>query len=265
MQGRVHPLRNRPGDDATTSRSRTTRAFAANRAGRARASIGRFPAANRAAIRQRGDSKGDAREMRNTVGSIVLVLATTACSSMDGDRAMEWNDFGSDPMSNPAFMEAMMAAATPGAEHAELAKGVGSFDVKGRMWDMAGVEGEPMTATAQTRMVMDGRFLVQDYQSSFGGFPFEGMMLMGYDNVAKEYWSVWIDSASTGCVMSRGRERADGRIDLKGTVRDAITPDGRPMRFVTWDRGDGTSVLEMYDSLEDGREAKVMELTYTKR
>ncbi len=201
--------------------------------------------------------------MRVTIASIALILAATACSGMRHDH--EWTDFGSDPMSNPAFMEAMMAAAQPGAPHAELAKGVGSFEVTGRQWPSPGAPPEPVRATAQTRMAMDGRLLIQEFQSEFAGMPFEGMMLMGFDNVAKEYWTVWVDNFGTGCMVSRGREGPDGRIELKGSVRDVMTPGGRPFRSTTWDRGDGTSVFAMYDSLKDGSEYQVMELIYTKR
>lgn len=195
----------------------------------------------------------------------LLTLLTTACSGAHHDHAPEWTDFGDDPMANPAFMDAMVAAATPGEPHAELAKGVGSFDVTGWQWVSPDAPPEPVHATAQTRAAMGGRYLIQEYQSDFAGMPFEGMMLMGFDNVAREYWTVWIDNFGTGCMMSRGVERPDGRIELLGTVRDLLTPGGRPFRSVTWHRDDGSSVFEMHDSHPDGSESKVMELIYTKQ
>ena len=70
---------------------------------------------------------------------LALCLAAAACNSTG---SVEWVDYGGDTMQNPQYMTDMMAAGTPGAEHAALASLVGSWKVEGmigyrwRGWDV---------------------------------------------------------------------------------------------------------------------------------
>ncbi|MEM7305106.1 MAG: DUF1579 family protein [Planctomycetota bacterium] len=180
------------------------------------------------------------------------------------ERSIEWIDFGEDPMANPEFMSALMALGTPGPAHAELAKGVGEFDVSGQMWTAPEVS-MPMIGTAQTEMILGGRYLVQHYQSDFMGMPFEGMMIMGFDNLSNEYWNIWIDTFSTGPTMAHGEELKGGDVQMHGMMRDPMTPNGRPYRSMMTVGDDGDFTMSMYDTLPDGSEYQTMELTYKKR
>jgi hypothetical protein len=114
-------------------------------------------------------------------------------------------------------------------------------------------------------MILDGRYLLQHYESSFQGEPYKGVMLLGHDNLTQEYWSLWIDSLSTGYSLARGRETPDGAIELKGELQNPLTPAGRPFRTVIRHAHDGSSTLSMFDTRADGSEFQVMELTYRKR
>ena len=47
-------------------------------------------------------------------------------------------------------------------------------------------------------MVMDGRYLVEEYDGEMMGQPFKGMGLMAYDNSEQRFVSAWIDNMGTG-------------------------------------------------------------------
>jgi len=167
-------------------------------------------------------------------------------------------------MQNPQYMTDMMAAGTPGAEHAALASLVGSWKVEGMTWE-PGMEPTPMVATAETKALLDGRYIVEDFTSDFMGMPFQGRLTQGYNNVTGQYWSVWFDSMSTGCWVSYGTETSPGVIELHGTANDILTPAGRPMRMtVTVDSADSYT-MRMYDTRQGAGEFKSMELHYKRQ
>lgn len=197
--------------------------------------------------------------MRTTIAC--LGLLATSCATGEG---VEWVDYGENPALNPDYLEASRAAAMPGEAHAELEQGVGTYEVTGRYWVAPGQPPLETKARATVEMILDGRYLLQHYESSFQGAPYNGLMLMGHDNLNGEYWSLWIDSTSTGYSLSRGRETPDGAIELDGTLRDPTTPAGRPYRTVIRHQDDGSFTLSMYDTRRDKSEFQVMELTYRK-
>jgi hypothetical protein len=207
------------------------------------------------------DAVPEMKTMRITTAALALLAAS--CAGMHGhDHEVAWVDFGPDPMMNPEFLAASMASATPGAAHAELAKGVGHYRVEGVHWTSPDAAPVPMTATADVEMILGGRYMLEHFHSEFMGEPFEGMLLMGFDNLAGEYWSLWIDNSSTVGMLSTGTEVSDGRIVMTGLARDPMTPKGRPMRLETVQGADGAFTMRMFDSTPDGREWKVMEMTY---
>ena len=203
-----------------------------------------------------------------------LLLLTSSCAAIhsthdahhghDGDK-VHWVDYGEDPMANPEFMNAMMQAGTPGPQHAELAKGVGHYRVETHYWMGPDQPAMPMDATANVEMILDGRYMVQEWKSDFMGMPFEGRLIMGFNNLTQEYWSLWIDSSSTGYSISTGKENENGDIVLHGMMHDPLTPHGRPYRSVSTQAQDGDFMFTMYDSTPDGGEFKVMEMKYIKQ
>lgn len=54
--------------------------------------------------------------------------------------------------------------------------------------------------TAEGKLVMGGRFAEVSHQGLLNGQPFEGMMLLGFDNVINRYTSAWVDNTTNGIV-----------------------------------------------------------------
>jgi hypothetical protein len=164
-----------------------------------------------------------------------------------------------------AEMEAYMKAGTPGAPHASLAATAGTYEAKLKSWQEPGGPAMEETGTAARTMTLDGRVLVEDFKGTMMGMPFTGHGMTGYDNVSGKYWSTWIDSMSTGLMLSEGTCDANRACTFTGSWNDAIKKAPVKSRTISRWTSPTTEVFEMYAPGKDGKEMKMMEITYTKK
>jgi hypothetical protein len=164
-----------------------------------------------------------------------------------------------------AEMEAYMKAGTPGAPHKALAATAGTYDVKAKSWPAAGAPAMEETATATRSMALDGRVLVEEYKGSMMGTPFTGHAMRGYDNVSGKYWATWMDTMSTGMMLSQGTCDAKNACSFTGTWNDPIKKGPVTARMTSRWTSPTTEVFEMHGPGKDGKEFKMMELTYTRK
>lgn len=164
-----------------------------------------------------------------------------------------------------AEMEAYMKAGTPGAAHQALAATAGTYDLKVRSWNEPGGPAIEETGTATRRMVLDGRVLVEEFSGTMMGTPFIGHGMSGYDNVTGKHWSTWMDSISTGVMVSEGSCDPQQACTFTGSWNDPIKKAPVQARMTTRWPSPTIEIFEMYGPGKDGREMKMMEITYTKK
>jgi hypothetical protein len=164
-----------------------------------------------------------------------------------------------------AEMEAYMKAGTPGAPHQALAATAGSYALKIKSWHEPGGPAMEETGTATRKMMLDGRVLVEDVNSSMMGTPFTGHGMTGYDNVSGKYWSTWTDSMSTGVMVSEGTCDAQKACTFTGSWNDPIKKGPVKARMTSRWTSPTTEIFEMYAPGKDGKEMKMMEITYTRK
>ena len=165
-----------------------------------------------------------------------------------------------------AEMDAYMKAGTPGPQHQALAGMAGTYDMKIKAWHAPGQPPAEDTGTATRTMILDGRVSVEDVKASMMGSPFSGHGMMGFDNVTGKYWSTWIDSMSTGLFISEGTCDASGKsCTFTGTSNDPVKKGPVKMRMTTKWTSPTVEIFEMYGPGPDGKEGKMMEITYTKK
>ena len=165
-----------------------------------------------------------------------------------------------------AEMEAFMKAGTPGAPHQALAASAGTYDLKIMSWHEAGAPAQEDTGTATRSMTLGGRVMVEELSSSMMGTPFTGHGMMGYDNVSGKYWSTWNDSMSTGLMVSSGTCDAQMKTcTFTGAWNDPIKKAPVKARMTTRWTSPTTQIFEMYAPGKDGKEMKMLEITYTKK
>jgi len=167
---------------------------------------------------------------------------------------------GADP-----GMDAMMKAGMPGEGHAKLKGMEGNWDAAVKMYMSPGAPTESK-ATATRKSIMDGRFIVEDYSGDFMGMPFKGMGIFGYDNMQKKYVSTWLDNMGTGIMNSTGTVDATGKIfTYTGDSADPMTGKMVKMTMVTTIIDDKKHTFVMNGPGPDGKDAKMMEITYTRK
>lgn len=174
-------------------------------------------------------------------------------------------DMKPSQMDMQAMMDTYKKLATPGEPHKLFASLAGSWTTTTKEWMEPGKPPAESTGSAEMKMLLDGRFLQQDYSGVMMGQPYSGIGLSAYDNLRKRYVSTWIDSMSTGIFVMEGTASADGKtITLRGQHNE---PGGGVMTHrAIWKIADNnTQTFEMYGTHKGGKEMKMMEITYARK
>jgi len=164
---------------------------------------------------------------------------------------------------SPEEMEAWQRAMTPGAPHADLAQQAGAWKYVLRIWSEPGVEPLVLEGVSTKTMIMGGRYLQEELNGEFMGQPFTGFGITGYDNVAGEFVSIWLDNMGTGISLFKGRSDDSGAHVYDG---EQLTPTGEPMKT----RSVGRTIdadhhnFESYVKQPDGSEHLHMRVEYTR-
>lgn len=161
-------------------------------------------------------------------------------------------------MTEQEMMDNWMRNATPGAEHALLAKYVGEFNVK--MID----NGKEMEGKAKNEMILGGRVQIQHFNMIYNGMPFEGHGMTGFDNYTKRYWFTWNDNMSTGLYSMWGTASADGKsVVFEGAMdRPGMDIKAMPVRHAYRFLNDDEFTYEAWDYPGQPNEKKSMEMHY---
>lgn len=156
----------------------------------------------------------------------------------------------------------------PGPEHKVLERLTGTYAAKVKAYFEPGKPPEESTGLMKRRMLMDGRYLQEEYEGKIGPESFSGMGLVGFDKIKKKYVVTWIDSMSTGFMSSEGTYDA-AKKTLTYISEDIDPNTGKKMkgRDVLRMDSDDQQTFEMYrQTMDDAtKEFKVLEIIYTRK
>lgn len=169
----------------------------------------------------------------------------------------------------PTEMESMCAVyeelATPGAPHKLLAEMAGKWTVKSRWWMDPGAPPMESTGASEQKMVLDGRFLHQEFSGEMMGSPFNGVGFTGFKNYTGKYVSTWMDSMGTGIYYFEGKAGPDGKTITQTCDYDDPVRGPLKWRSVTRFVDRNRLEFEMYTTDSSGKEGKMGEMTYTRK
>ncbi|MCA8952333.1 MAG: DUF1579 family protein [Planctomycetes bacterium] len=172
-----------------------------------------------------------------------------------------------DPHVAPETLNAAQRLSRTVPEHERLARLEGAWDVTIRATP-PGDEERTERGTVVGKAILGGRYVVLNFQLTFRGEPLEAVQILGYDTLLRQYTSSWRDDHSTWSVECAGPADTDApeRVQLRGTLRDAQNPDGRPFRLaLTLPEADGGMVaVSLHDTLE-GTEHLLQTQQWTRR
>ncbi|RYY97321.1 MAG: DUF1579 domain-containing protein [Chitinophagaceae bacterium] len=149
--------------------------------------------------------------------------------------------------------------------HAQLNKMAGTWEGTSRVWfDPAKVEDEsPVRGTM--RALMNGKYIIHEYETAFGGKPVSGMALYAYNLDTQKFQSAWIDSFHSGTfiLFSEGN-KGDAAMNVLGSYA-YVTPEteqhwGWRTEFAF--QGDDELVITAYNVSPEGDEQKATEFAY---
>ena len=200
--------------------------------------------------------------MRLAIGIGIVTAAALVFSPAIAQQA------GDAPKLTPqqqAEMEIYIKAGTPGAPHKMLAATAGTYDLKIKSWDAPGTPPMESTGTAVRSVDLEGRVVVERVTATMMGMPYTGQSMTGYDNVTGKYWSTWTDTMSTGIMVSEGSCDERQSCTYTGSWQDPVRKSVVTARMTMRWPSPTTEVFEMHGPGRDGKEMKMMEITYTKR
>ena len=204
--------------------------------------------------------------MRTTVRLMVGVLVL----ALNGEFARAEQAKSAQPAMDPAkqaAMEAMQRLGSPSEGHKALEPLTGAWTYTAQWWMSPEAPPESMTGTATNSLIFGGRFLKQDIRGEAEGQPsFEGIGFIGYDNLRKEYQSVWFDNMATGMMMGTGRFDASTKtLTDAGKFSCPLTMETHRQFRSAWTVVDPThNTYESYMRTPEGREFKAMEIYYSR-
>jgi len=168
-------------------------------------------------------------------------------------------------MDPQAMMEVWKQLAMPGEPHKLFASLAGSWTTTTKEWMEPGKPPTESTGSADMKMLLDGRFLYQEYNSQMMGQAFSGVGINAYDNLRKKYVTAWIDTMGTGIFQMEGTASSYGKtITLKG--RHDEPGGGQMTHRAVWKIVDSnTQTFDMYGTHQGGKEMKVLEITYIRK
>ena len=191
-----------------------------------------------------------------TLVGLCLVLSVSVAMAKDKEPAQ---------MDMQAMMDTYKKLATPGEPHKQFASLTGSWSTKTKEWMEPDKPPMESTGSAEMRMLLGGRFLQQEFTGDMMGQPYSGIGVSAYDNLRKKYVSTWMDTMGTGVFVMEGTASADGKtITLRGQHDE---PGGGQMTHrAVWKIVDSnTQTFGMYGTHNQGKEMKIMEITYTRK
>lgn len=114
-------------------------------------------------------------------------------------------------------------AMAPGPAHERLAELAGRWIVEARLWLGPGADATVLAGTAESRMVLDDRFLAIESLVGEGASAIRSLSLAGFDRRWREYTIHLCDTWGTYCVDARGPGGGEGgEIVMSGTERDPL-------------------------------------------
>jgi hypothetical protein len=155
-------------------------------------------------------------------------------------------------------MEAYLKAGALNENHEFLKKMAGSWDVQVTSWMAPGQPPSVSKSTVQADIRLGGRYLVMSFVGAMFGQPFEGLQIVGYDNMEKRYTTFWIDNTSTHFYTTAG-QREGNVISETGSWLDPLNGSQVPVKAKTTLVSADEYLYQQFMVMPDGSEFKSME------
>lgn len=150
----------------------------------------------------------------------------------------------------------------PGGAHHALARLAGQWVGTTQTWFEPGNPADTSETRARIRSVLDGRFVVYEYEGSFQGKPLLGMAILGYHIDSGRFTMAWIDSFHMGTATMQ----SEGKVGVEGlsVLGQYEVPGGPPWGWRTEFtlNNDDRFTVTAFNISPEGIESKAVETVY---
>lgn len=176
----------------------------------------------------------------------------------------------STPVSEVSATEKTKALENPSKMHDVLSLLLGTWDYTVTVWLSPDSKPEHSTGTAVNDIILGGRFISGKatgiLRADDNFMPFEGQILIGYDNFKKEFTSVRVDTLSTGMMIGSGRyDEREKSIKETGHFTNSVKGRDQTYRSDLFLTDGDTYKYVVYTTDRSGKEFKSMEIEYHKK
>ncbi|MBM4172263.1 MAG: DUF1579 domain-containing protein [Ignavibacteria bacterium] len=162
-------------------------------------------------------------------------------------------------------MKAWMESIQPGPMHKMMAKMVGDWNTVMKMVDPMSGQEMNSEGTAKFELMLGGRYMKSVHNSNMMGMPFEGVGIDAYDNIAKEFVSIWIDNMGTGIMVLKGQyDEKTNLLNFTGEGLDPMSGQTVKYRSVSKWVNDDLTVFDMFIT-SGGQEMKMFTMEYKRK
>lgn len=164
-------------------------------------------------------------------------------------------------MGKQAFEASMQA----GGRHHALGRFTGTWQGTTRVWFEPDTVADEAPIHGSIRAVLDGRFLLHEYETTFMGERQVGIALYGWHIDRGCHEAAWVDSAHTGTqILTSAGTRGDERFAVLGHYggHDGSEPWGWRTEIVL--EADDRLVITAYNLMPGEPEARAVETVYTR-
>lgn len=196
--------------------------------------------------------------------SLIAALSLPAIALAQDSKPAAQPDKKPAAAQPPADEMGDMASIPLGPEHDLLKQFEGKWKAKTQMF--MGDQVMESEGTMTNTLVLDGRFLRQDFKSDFMGQPFKGLGYWGYDRASKQWVTSWMDTWSTGMMTSdKGAyDAATKTWTIDSTYTNPETGAKEIHREVLRVIDSDSHVMDLLMVDSSGNATKTMTITYTR-
>ncbi len=146
----------------------------------------------------------------------------------------------------------------PGPEQEKLKKFEGQWNAT-----ITGPGGESK-GTASYKVGLGGHWLLGHFKGDFGGMPFEGRGVTGYDPIKKKYVTAWVDSMAPQLTLMEGSFGKDDKTYTEGGEFPGMDGKTQKMKSVYQFKDKDTIVFTMY-RVEGDKDEQMFQITYKRK
>lgn len=196
----------------------------------------------------------------NKTCSLLAIVALAAGSAWSQTRADKSG--AQTPSSDPTWTK----LASPGDHHKHLESLVGKWTQVVKVRPGPNAPWMESTGTAEYKLILGGRFVMEEVKCTMFGRPFGWIGIYGYDNMQSKHTAVWADDFGTNTEFGLGQCEANGKtITYTGERPDPRKPAAMAkFKWVITLESHDKMLIEMYEVDKEGKQIKNAEIIATR-